>query len=361
MQVYSKAGERFDPTKRGGRFKPEFIWQTNWQEQLKRQEDLERQQQQYKQRQQAGAAGKTGPGVVSFSRLGALDDLNVDLTQQLIEARERQQQLQAKAAATPAPTSSRQQPAASISSSSSSIGQHRVRQQQVRQQPRRAATSPSYQYKDLPTRVEARRFQRQSRSAGINTVASISAVGGMTPEEAVQRAAAAALEKQRYERLKVDFQAWTIALGLLGTVTCLYLYSQDVAISYALGASGGLTYLRLLSRTVDAVGDQGAVGGAITAIGQPRLLVPVLLALTYNRWNMLYADQFGYHLDLYAMLVGFFTYKLAVLGRQGLELLSELTGSQNTDTAGSSGMQTSDDGNSAMTLDRIFIKKALSE
>eukprot|EP00775_Hariotina_reticulata_P001064 gene1064-1399_t len=61
-EVYSKAGERFDPTKKGGRFKPEFIWQTNWQEQLKRQEDLERQQQQYRERlKQGGITGGTGP------------------------------------------------------------------------------------------------------------------------------------------------------------------------------------------------------------------------------------------------------------------------------------------------------------
>ncbi|KAF6259329.1 hypothetical protein COO60DRAFT_1014852 [Scenedesmus sp. NREL 46B-D3] len=62
-EVYSKAGERFDPQKKGGRWKPEFIWQTNWQEQLKRQEDLERQQAEYRKRQQQGGIkGGTGPG-----------------------------------------------------------------------------------------------------------------------------------------------------------------------------------------------------------------------------------------------------------------------------------------------------------
>lgn len=62
-QVYSKAGERFDPTKKGGRFKPEFIWQTNWQEQLKRQEDLERQQAEYRKRKESGEINAvTGPG-----------------------------------------------------------------------------------------------------------------------------------------------------------------------------------------------------------------------------------------------------------------------------------------------------------
>jgi uncharacterized membrane protein YhhN len=76
----------------------------------------------------------------------------------------------------------------------------------------------------------------------------------MSPEEAAQRAAVAAAEKARYEQLKVEFQAWCIGLGLLGSVTCDFLYSRDVAISYGLGAFSGLTYLRLLSRTVDSGG-----------------------------------------------------------------------------------------------------------
>jgi hypothetical protein len=63
--VYSKAGEVFDPTKKGGRWKPEFIWQTNWQEALKRQEDLERQQAEYRQRLADGSIDEEkakGPG-----------------------------------------------------------------------------------------------------------------------------------------------------------------------------------------------------------------------------------------------------------------------------------------------------------
>lgn len=110
-----------------------------------------------------------------------------------------------------------------------------------------------------------------------------------------------------------------------------------------------------------AVGDAGAGAGVNSSIGQPRLLIPVVLALTYNRWNELYADQFGYHLDFYGMLVGFFTYKLAVLGRQGLELFSEISG-RPSDTAGSNSSNGgADDGDDAMSLDRIFIRKALRE
>lgn len=87
----------------------------------------------------------------------------------------------------------------------------------------------------------------------------------MSPEEAAQRAAAAAAEKQRYEQLKTEFQGWTLLLGVLGTATCYFCYTKDVAISYALGASSGLTYLRLLSRTVDA--------GACDIIFGSRLLI----------------------------------------------------------------------------------------
>ncbi|KAI9177315.1 hypothetical protein LWI28_013597 [Acer negundo] len=47
------------------------------------------------------------------------------------------------------------------------------------------------------------------------------------------------------------------------------------------------------------------------AIGQPRLLVPVVLVMIYNRWNGILVPEYGImHLDL-PMLVGFFTYKIA--------------------------------------------------
>ena len=96
-----------------------------------------------------------------------------------------------------------------------------------------------------------------------------------------------------------------------------------------------------------------------SAIGQPRLLIPVVLALTYNRWNALYAEDYGIYLNLYGMLVGFFTYKLAVIGRQGLQLLSDLSApqEQSSTTESSSG----DNADDAMSLDRIFVRKVISE
>lgn len=97
-----------------------------------------------------------------------------------------------------------------------------------------------------------RRFKRSSRAAGLGTSVSVSAVGQPSAEEAAIKAAVAAAEKARYEQLKVEFQGWTLGFGLLGGIAAYYLYGSDVAASYALGSSAGLTYLRLLSRSVDA-------------------------------------------------------------------------------------------------------------
>jgi hypothetical protein len=58
-----------------------------------------------------------------------------------------------------------------------------------------------------------------------------------------------------------------------------FVTMQDVAASYAVGALGGLLYLRLLGRSVDSLGGDGGGGG----LGQPRLLVPVILVLVFNR------------------------------------------------------------------------------
>ncbi len=108
------------------------------------------------------------------------------------------------------------------------------------------------------------------------------------------------------------------------------------------------------------------MGAALSGAGaQPRLLIPVVLALSYNRWNVLYAASSGVALQLLPMLVGFFTYKFAVLGRQGLALLQEISegGSSGSSSGGGSEDETrdGDDENGAMSLDRIFVKRALRE
>jgi ATP synthase protein I len=122
----------------------------------------------------------------------------------------------------------------------------------------------------------------------------------------------------------------------------------------------------LLLPASPTVGDQGLAAGMNSAIGQPRLLIPVVLALTYNRWNTLYADDYGVTLNLYGMLIGFFTYKFAVIGRQGLQLLSDLSappqeaGSSSGQSGGAEG-GSGKEADDAMSLDRIFVRKVMSE
>ena len=236
-QVYSKAGEAFDPAKKPDRYKPEFIWNTNWQEQLKLQEDLERQRREYLEAQRAakegrgaaagGGGGAGAPaGVVSLSRLSALDDVNVDLTEQLLAAKRRDEERR-KA------REERERRARAEAAAAGGSGEQQQSQQQQRQpqQPRpgsavnaSAGASPSFRYKDLPSRGEARRFARATRIS--STGVALDSVGTLAPEEAARRAAEAEEGRKRYEQLKVEFQLWTLGGGLLGAATTYLLYSQ---------------------------------------------------------------------------------------------------------------------------------------
>ena len=57
---------------------------------------------------------------------------------------------------------------------------------------------------------------------------------------------------------------------------------QDVAASYTVGAVSSVVYLNMLNRSIDGVGgDGGGSGGAMAA--QPRLLIPLIMAMGYNR------------------------------------------------------------------------------
>jgi hypothetical protein len=86
-EVYSKAGEKFDPTARPGRYKSDFIWNSNWQETLKIQEQLEAQRKEYERKKEAGEISD-GDGFLNMSRMSALDDMDVDLTPLLMRKKD---------------------------------------------------------------------------------------------------------------------------------------------------------------------------------------------------------------------------------------------------------------------------------
>eukprot|EP00967_Tisochrysis_lutea_P054827 scaffold68712_cov21-Tisochrysis_lutea.AAC.2 len=78
----------------------------------------------------------------------------------------------------------------------------------------------------------------------------------------------------------------TYACVQVGTAATYATYGREVSISYVVGALAGIVYLRLLGKSVDGVGGgQIGGGGAGSVVGQPRLLIPLILALAYNRVN----------------------------------------------------------------------------
>lgn len=228
-------------------------------------------------------------GFLSLSQKVDLNDMSIDLSSQL-KVKKQEQQKQ------------------------NSRGQHT---NEPKQALRRPATSSTQGYPAVPpSRIESKSWGRGARYA-INPVAPPPTAG-----EADETAARLEIERERYEVLKKELQLWSLAL----TTACLgatyAFYGREVAASYGVGALGGLFYLRLLSRSVDAVG-AGGLGGAL---GQPRLLIPVILTLGYNRFNNSpIHESLGLTLQLLPMLAGFFTYKGAVISRQAVMLFDQLT------------------------------------
>ncbi len=86
-----------------------------------------------------------------------------------------------------------------------------------------------------------------------------------------------------------------------------------------------------------------------------------------RRYNTLVADETGLTLQLLPMLLGFFTYKGAVVARQSLALFNDLTagyrgdGSGGESGDGQQGQQQGGEGGSedVSSVDRAFAKKIL--
>ncbi|KAK1397167.1 protein CONSERVED ONLY IN THE GREEN LINEAGE 160, chloroplastic [Heracleum sosnowskyi] len=121
----------------------------------------------------------------------------------------------------------------------------------------------------------------------------------------------AAESREQYLKLKNKMQLLTLGIGGIGLVSAYVSYTPEIAASYGVGFLGSLAYIRMLGNSVDSMAD-GARGVVKGAIGQPRLLVPVVLVMIFNRWNGILVPEYGImHLELIPILVGFFTYKIA--------------------------------------------------
>ncbi|KAJ1415775.1 hypothetical protein SESBI_17836 [Sesbania bispinosa] len=122
----------------------------------------------------------------------------------------------------------------------------------------------------------------------------------------------AARAQEQYDKLKNKLQILTLGIGGVGLASAYVSYSPEIAASFGAGLLGSFAYIRMLGSSVDSLRTDGAKSFVKGAVGQPRLLVPVVLVMIYNRWNAILVPEFGsMHLELIPMLVGFFTYKIA--------------------------------------------------
>lgn len=107
---------------------------------------------------------------------------------------------------------------------------------------------------------------------------------------------------QAYESMQGELLLTTAGLSGAGAAASFTLGGVDAGASFLIGAAGSLMYLRLLAKKADSLGAQG--GG-----GPPSILVPIILFMAYNRWNTLFAADYGHDLLGLPILLGFFTYK----------------------------------------------------
>lgn len=184
-----------------------------------------------------------------------------------------------------------------------------------------AAGAPRY----APTRGERKRWSGSSKfSTGSTTAEADAAKEGDAAREAARAADLAA-----YEQLKSDLTGLTAGLAVVTGAALGALYGEEVAVSYGVGAAGGLLYLRLLSRSVDSTkaGSAQSAGEVLEGtVGGQRLLVPAILVAGWNRWNAFAAPAVGLELQIAPILAGFFTYKLATLIQLFRDLLPKRVG-----------------------------------
>ncbi|KAK2972158.1 hypothetical protein RJ640_018226 [Escallonia rubra] len=169
------------------------------------------------------------------------------------------------------------------------------------------SVSVPQKWRPAPTRREQEKWDRATKAATGGSDVMFRELRRPRGDPAVL----AAESREQYFKLKEKIQILTLGIGGIGLVSAYVSYSPEIAASYGVGFLGSLAYMRMLGNSIDAMAD-GARGLIKGAIGQPRLLVPVVLVMIYNRWNGILVPEYGFmHLELIPMLVGFFTYKIA--------------------------------------------------
>ncbi|KAG0584506.1 hypothetical protein KC19_3G213800 [Ceratodon purpureus] len=229
-------------------------------------------------------------GFLSLNRAIALDSMDVDLSKELMQ---------------PSKATLERQVAAARRASSLELAAQRREENKTR-------------WRFAPTKREEEQWARANKSASGGTEKLMRDVD----KKKVDPVKDAAIARARYLKLKQDLQITTVAIGGAGLLGTFFAYSPEVSASYGVGLVGAFAYIRMLGNSVDGLAAQDSSGAMKGAMGQPRILVPVLLVMLFNRWNALAVPQYDViPLQLIPMLVGFFTYKAATFVETFKELL----------------------------------------
>ncbi|CAH8264313.1 unnamed protein product [Arabidopsis lyrata] len=229
-------------------------------------------------------------GFLSFSRVMSLDSMDVDLSKELAAS---------------------SKPVVKDLLDTSKL--------EAKKQMSKAIVSPKW--KLAPTRREQEKWDRATKAATGGSDVMFRELRRPRGDPEVQ----AAKDREQYFKLKNKIQVLTLGIGGVGLVSAYISYTPEIALSFGAGLMGSLAYMRMLGNSVDAMAD-GARGVVKGAANQPRLLVPVVLVMIFNRWNAILVPDYGFmHLELIPMLVGFFTYKIATFFQAIEEAISITT------------------------------------
>ncbi|XP_059659777.1 protein CONSERVED ONLY IN THE GREEN LINEAGE 160, chloroplastic isoform X3 [Cornus florida] len=221
----------------------DYIWNKDFMGRMKR---LIQDPDESSELQSSPPAKEASSGFLSFNRVMSLDSLEVDLSKEL-------------------------------TAPSKPVIEKKV---DTTQNGFQASVNISRRWRPAPTRREQEKWDRATKAA----------TGGsdvMLRESRRPRGdpkVLAAQSREQYLKLKKKLQILTLGVGGIGLLSAYISYSPEIAASYGAGFLGSLVYIRMLGTSIDSMAD-GARGIIKGAIGQPRLLVPVVLVMFYNRWN----------------------------------------------------------------------------
>eukprot|EP00741_Cyanophora_paradoxa_P019392 tig00021127_g18720.t1 len=173
----------------------------------------------------------------------------------------------------------------------------------MEEEAKRAADTPAARYpivggpSSRQRRLNAKKAKQQERIEARYSKATALITAEEQAQTEEQRAALRAQSEREYAMIKVELLRNCLVLGVGGTVLAYAITGDQYSTaSFAAGAAGSLGYLVLLARSVDRAGPGG--GGAVG------YAIPVLLALLAKKYDFL---------EFFPSLLGFFTYKAAVL------------------------------------------------